>query len=218
VTKERGKIYTAPGLIDKATGLPQKFTTKEMLMLAGNMGNESNAAKMAKGERWDQAAVWDFLNANMTPAHWDFVEGMGRTLESCGRKSSRWTAGSATPAPRRSSRAPSPRPTARPAAAGTGRSCTTRRAARTWPSAARARATRCSRTSTREANTDTGRMNTRNENYARPLLLDLDALPRMIKDEIHDISHREAVIDADRFLSHPTVRKCHRRRAQPGAL
>jgi len=57
------------------------------------------------------------------------------------------------------------------------------------------------------ANTDTGRMNTRNENYARPLLLDLDALPRMIKDEVHDLAYREAVIDADRFLSHPTVRK-----------
>jgi hypothetical protein len=25
----------------------------------------------------------------------------------------------------------------------------------------------------------------------------------MIKDEIHDIAYREAIIDADKFLSHP---------------
>ncbi|MDE2442283.1 MAG: hypothetical protein KGP14_14790, partial [Betaproteobacteria bacterium] len=44
-------------------------------------------------------------------------------------------------------------------------------------------------------------MNTRNANYARPLLLDLDALPRVIRDEIHDIAFREAILDADKFLS-----------------
>jgi hypothetical protein len=53
-----------------------------MLMLAGNMGNESNAAKLAAGEKWHQVDVWNFLNANMSKADWDFVAGMGKALES----------------------------------------------------------------------------------------------------------------------------------------
>jgi hypothetical protein len=57
------------------------------------------------------------------------------------------------------------------------------------------------------ANTDTGRMTTRNENYARPLLLSLDVIPRVIKDEIHDIAYREAIMDADKILSHPVMRE-----------
>jgi hypothetical protein len=67
------------------------------------------------------------------------------------------------------------------------------------------------------ANTDTGRMNTRNENYARPLLLSLDVIPRVIKDEIHDIAYREAIIDADKFLTHPSCGSPSRR-AEPAAL
>lgn len=206
ITREK-KVYTADGLIDGKTGLPQRFTTKEMLMLAGNMGNESNAAKMAKGERWDQAEVWAFLHKNMTPAHWDFVEGAGKLLESL------WPEKLAMD--RRLGNTSPEKIAPRPFADGQGKT----RSGWYWPlmyDPARSQdvAERGARQGDTmfeniyaRANTDTGRMNTRNESYARPLLLDLDALPRMIKDEIHDVSHREAIIDADRFLSHPTVRK-----------
>jgi hypothetical protein len=206
ITKTK-TIYTADGLIDGTTGRPQKFTTKEMLMLAGNAGNESNLAKLAKGEGWDPQAVWDFLHKNMTSAHWDFVEGMGKTLESLwpekvamGRR-----LGETTP------EKIAPRPFQTP----DGKT----RSGWYWPlmyDPARSQdvAERGARTGDQlfeniysKPNSDTGRMNTRNENYARPILLDLDALPRMIKEEIHDIAWREAVIDADRFTSHPVVRK-----------
>lgn len=206
IAKTKG-IFTADGLIDGATGLPQKFTTKEMLMLAGNMGTESNAAKLAKGEGWDQAAVWDFLHKNMTSAHWDFVEGMGKTLESL------WPEKLAMD--RRLGNTSPEKIQPRPFQTADGKT----RSGWYWPmmyDPARSQdvAERGARAGDQmfeniysRANSDTGRMNTRNENYARPLLLDLDALPKMIKDEIHDVSHREAVIDADRFLSHPVVRK-----------
>lgn len=206
ITKTKS-IYTADGLIDGATGRPQKFTTKEMLMLAGNAGNESNLGKLAKGEGWEQQAVWDFLNKNMTSAHWDFVEGMGKTLETLwpekvamGRR-----LGETTP------EKIAPRPFQTP----DGKT----RSGWYWPlmyDPARSQdvAERGARTGDAlfeniysKPSSDTGRMNTRNENYARPILLDLDALPKMIKEEIHDIAWREAVIDADRFTSHPVVRK-----------
>ncbi len=206
ITREKGKVYVAADMIDGATGLPQRFTTKEMLMLAGNMGNASNAAKMAKGERWNETDVWAFLHANMTKAHWDFVAGMGRTLESLWPEKLAMDRRLGNTSPEKIE----PRPFTTPHGDYAG-----------WywplmydPARSQDVAERGARQGDAmfeniyaKASTDTGRMNTRNENYARPLLLDLDALPRMIKDEIHDISHREAIIDADRFLSHPTVRK-----------
>jgi hypothetical protein len=63
VTREKGKVYVAPGLIDGLTGKPQRFTKKEMLALAGNMGNESNLGKLLAGEKWSETAVWNFLHA-----------------------------------------------------------------------------------------------------------------------------------------------------------
>lgn len=39
------------------------------------------------------------------------------------------------------------------------------------------------------------------------MLLSIDVLPRVLKDEIRDITTRKAIIEADRFLSHPDVRK-----------
>jgi hypothetical protein len=57
------------------------------------------------------------------------------------------------------------------------------------------------------ADTSTGRELTRNDNYAKPMLLSIDVLPRVLKDEIRDITTRRAIIEADRFLRHPDVRR-----------
>jgi hypothetical protein len=40
------------------------------------------------------------------------------------------------------------------------------------------------------ADTSTGREQTRNDNYAKPMLLSIDVLPRVLKDEIRDITTR----------------------------
>lgn len=205
VTKDGGKIYAAPGLIDGLTGKAQKFTKKEMLMLAGNMGNESNVAKLIAGEKWSEPAVWAFLDANMSKADWDFVAGMGRAIESLWPEQLAMSRRLGNTNPEKI--APRPFTTSHGDYDGW-----------YWPmiyDPARAqdvaergakKADALFENSYTKANTDTGRMNTRNENYAKPLLLDLDALPRVIMDNIHDISFREAVIDADKFLSHPVVR------------
>ncbi len=206
ITKEKGRVYAAEGLIDKKTGQPQRFTLKEMLMLAGNMGNESNAAKMAKGEGWDQAEVWRFLHQNMRKEHWDFIAGIGRVLESMWPEKLAMDRRLGNTSPEKIE----PRPFDTPHGRYDG-----------WywpmmydPARSQDVAERNARSGEAlfeniftKASSDTGRMNTRNEAYARPLLLDLDALPRMIREEIHDITHREAIIDADRFLHHPKVRE-----------
>ena len=206
VTRDGGKTYLAEGLIDSATGLPQRFTKKEMLMLAGNMGNESNAAKLIDGEKWTEAAVWDFLNKNLTKADWDFVAGIGRALESLWPEKLAMSRRLGNTNPEKIAPRPFDTPHGRydgwywPMIYDPARSQDV--AERGAKSADALFENTYSR-----ANTDTGRLNTRNANYARPLLLDLDAIPRVIRDEIHDIAFREAVIDADRFLRNGTVRK-----------
>lgn len=205
VTRDGGKIYTANHLIDSATGQAQRFTKKEMLMLAGNMGNASNAAKLAKGENWTEAAIWEFLDKNMSKADWDFVAGIGRALESLWPEKLAMSRRLGNTNPDKIE----PRSFNTPHGHYDG-----------WywpmiydPARAQDVADRGAKSADAlfentysRANTDTGRMNTRNADYARPLLLDLDAIPRVIKDEIHDIAFREAVIDADRFLRNSMVR------------
>lgn len=205
VTKEGGKIFTAERLIDSQTGKPQRFTKKEMLALAGNMGNESNLSKLAAGEKWDEQHVWDFLHGNMKKADWDFVAGMGRAMESLWGEKLAMSRRLGNSNPEKIA----PRPFDTPHG---------RYEGWYWPMVydpARAQdvAERGARSGDAlfeniytRANTDTGRMNTRNENYARPLLLSLDVVPRVLKDEIHDIAYREAIMDADRFLATPKVR------------
>ena len=206
VTKDGGKVYEAKGLVDGLTGEPQRFTKKQMLMLAGNMGNESNAAKLTAGEKWNQLEVWSFLNAHMSKADWDFVAGMGKAIEGLWPEKLAMSRRLGNTNPEKIE----PRPFDTPHG---------RYEGWYWPliyDPARAQdvAERGAKAGDAlfenvysRANSDTGRMNTRNENYARPMLLDFDAIPRVIKDEIHDIAFREAVIDADRFLSHSVVRK-----------
>lgn len=205
VTEAGGKIFVADRLIDAETGQPQRFTKKELLALAGNMGNESNLSKLAMGEKWDPQAIWDFLHANMKKADWDFVAGYGKAMESLWPEKLAMSRRLGNSNPDKIA----PRPFDTPHG---------RYEGWYWPMVydpARAQdvAERGARSGDAlfeniysRANTDTGRMNTRNENYARPILLSLDVVPRVIKDEIHDIAYREAVMDADKFLAHPTVR------------
>lgn len=206
VTRERGKVYEARGLIDGLTGQPQRFTKKEMLALAGNMGNESNMKKLLAGERWSETAVWQFLNENMSKADWDFVAGMGRTLESLWPEKVAMSRRLGNTNPDKIAPRAFDTPHGRyegwywPMIYDPARSHdVAMRGARDADSLFENTYAR--------ANTDTGRSNTRNENYARPLLLSIDAIPRVIRDEVHDIAYREAIMDADKFLRDATVRK-----------
>jgi hypothetical protein len=206
VVKDGDKIYTAHGLIDQMTGEAQRFTKKEMLSLAGNVGNDSNLAKLVAGEKWNEQAVWDFLHSNMRKADWDFVEGVGKTLETLWPEKLAMSRRLGNTNPEKIA----PRPFMTPDG---------ERPGWYWPviyDPARSQdvaergaksADALFENSYTRANTDTGRMNTRNANYARPLLLNIDTIPRMIRDEVHDIAYREAILDADKFLSQSTVRK-----------
>lgn len=204
VTKDGNKIYVADGLIDGMTGKPQRFTKKEMLALAGNFGNESNFSKTTKGEKWNESVAEAFLMKNMNKADWDYIAGTGKALESLWpEKLAMWRRlGNTSP------EKIMPRKFSTPHGDYDG-----------WywpmmydPARSYDVADRNARSGDAlfedtysRGNTDTGRMNTRNENYARPILLSIDAIPQVIQAEIHDIAYREAIINADKFLSNKTI-------------
>ena len=169
------------------------------------MGNESNLEKLSKGEGWDKDEVWSFVHQNATKAQWDFVAGLGKTLEGM------WPEKLAMSRRLGNTNPPKVQPRAFQTPHG-------EYAGWYWPmvydpSRSADVADRGARKSDQlfentysRADTSTGRMTTRLEKYARPLLLSLDTIPSVIGEEIHDLAYREAIIDADKFLSHPEVR------------
>ena len=75
-------------LEDPDLGGMMKITRSKMLGIARHVGNESNFDKMTKGWGWDGAAVWKFLHENMTEkdwqatqAHWDSFDPLWKETE-----------------------------------------------------------------------------------------------------------------------------------------
>jgi hypothetical protein len=203
----RGKgLFTAEKLIDSVTGEPMRLTQKQKLAFAGNMGNRSNIEKMLKAEGWKEADVWDFLDKNMTKGEWDFVAGFARAFEQVGHEKLPMLRRMGNSAPEMVEPAP----------------FETRHGkydgwywpmiydpARAFDVAERGdiRSEALFENRYKRINTDTGRMNTRVETYARPILMDLDAVVRVLKSEIHDVAFREAVVDVNKFIRNPRIRE-----------
>ncbi len=57
-------------LLDPKTGKPYLITRARMLRMATHTGNESNFRKMTDGWGWDAEATWSFLKQNMTAQDW----------------------------------------------------------------------------------------------------------------------------------------------------
>jgi len=202
----RGTVEV-PGVIDKLTGETQRLTWGEKIALAGIRGDATHFAKLLKGEGWDANAVLDFLDRNMAKEEWDFVRGLASTFQDLFPLKAKMLRDLGGSAPKEVARVP----------------FATRHGDMPgwyWPITydparsqsvkernARHEASLFEDNIFNRADTSTGREMTRNENYAKPMLLSIDVLPRVLKDEIRDITTRKAIIEADRFLSHPDVRK-----------
>jgi hypothetical protein len=61
-------------LLDPKTGQPLKMTRGRMLRMATHVGNESNFRKMVQGWGWESEPVWGFLRRNMTAKDWDAAQ------------------------------------------------------------------------------------------------------------------------------------------------
>ncbi|MBD1412791.1 hypothetical protein NUJ30_08775 [Burkholderia contaminans] len=198
--------YELPELKDSRTGEASRMLKKDIIAMALNVGNESNFEKLMRGEAWSRGAIWTVLNRHMTKADWDFVQGAWDLIESLWPHIEGMEKRLSGVAPDKV------RPTEVSTPFGRYRGgyypaiYDPLRAYDVELNRQRSGDKLFENNYTR-ATTDKGHTIERIQDYARPLYLNLDVLPRHLTGVIHDLAYREAIIDADRFLGDERVRE-----------
>jgi hypothetical protein len=196
---------TVPELVNRETGNPLTFSRQQLVSMALNMGNEGNAQRLADGYGWNEAAILDVLNRELSAEEWgyvqkvwDIIDGLWPEIEAMEK--------------RLNGVAPE-KVAARPLETGAG---TLRGgyfpavydSTRDYRAEANAgRESDLFEAKYTRATTVASATKDRLEKVSRPILLDLGVIQRHVGEVIHDITHREAVMNAHKFLSHPRVMK-----------
>lgn len=202
---ELDRLREVAELPDSRTGKPSSMTKGELLSVALNTGNEGNLSKMLKGEGWTAEGVRAAMDRHLGKSDWDFVQGVWDTVDGLWPQIAALEKRVSGVEPEKVARTPVE--TAHgtydggyyPLVYDPLRSTDAAR------NSGRSGAALFENDYTR-ATTSQGHTMDRTDGYARPLLLSLDVLPRHLNAVIHDLAYREAVMDADRFLSAPAVR------------
>lgn len=189
--------------VDPLTGMPMRMNRHKVIAMALNVGNEGNLQRLSDGYRINAGALTDYLNATLTAEEWQFVQGVWDTIDTLWpeiARIEREVNGVApdkvdarevvTPfGPLRGGYYPAVYDTTRDYKAEENKG----RESDLFEGAYTRATTRAS--STKE----------RAEAVKRPILLDLGVINRHLGEVIHDITHREAVIRANRFLTNERV-------------
>jgi len=189
--------------VDPLTGMPMRMNRHKVIAMALNVGNEGNLQRLSDGYRINPGALTDYLNATLTAEEWQFVQGVWDTIDTLWpeiARIEREVNGVApdkvdarevvTPfGPLRGGYYPAVYDTTRDYKAEENKG----RESDLFEGAYTRATTRAS--STKE----------RAEAVKRPILLDLGVINRHLGEVIHDITHREAVIRANRFLTNERV-------------
>ena len=192
-----------PELIDPATGEPVRLNRQKMIAMALNMGNEGNIQRLTEGYRWNRENVMAALNREMTAPEWKFVQNVWDTIDTLWPEIQRLERAVNGVEPEKVEATPleTSAGTLRggyyPAIYDTARDHTAE------AQAGKARDlldTVYTRATTRASATKE-----RASRVKRPILLDVGVINRHLGEVIHDITHREAIINADRFLSDKRV-------------
>lgn len=201
------KTYTVAGVTDTMTGEDQKLTWSEKMALAGVRGDVGAFAKLVKGEGWEPERITSFLDQHMTPEEWTFIRGLASQFEDVYAVKKEMLKGLGDTAPKDVDRIPF---------------ATSSGDMPGWYWPITYDPSRSSQVAERRAkdvqsvfednyyrtvDTSTGREFTRSEHYAKPMLLSLETVPRVLQDEIRDATTRAPLMDIERFLKHPKVRK-----------
>jgi len=207
-TRKRWGQKVTLTMIDPETGRPAVMTRDKLIAMALNMGNEGNIRKLAGGYNWNPQSILDALNAELTPEEWRFVQKTWDIIDTL------WPDIAALE--RRINGVEPEKVEARPLQTTAGelrggyypvvydptRSLDTERQNAISGD-------KLFESAYRRANTRAGSTNERTE-VERPVFLSLSVISRHVGEVIHDITHREAVIDAHRFLNDKRVIKAVR--------
>lgn len=198
-------IVELPGLTDPETGRPARLERSKLISMALNMGNASNAQKLAGGYRWREEVVLDTLNTQLSAEEWRYVQATWDTIEKL------WPDIAALEK-RINGFAPD-KIEARPVSTSAGMLrggyfpviYDPRRNYRTEELASVSTDKLFENSYTR-ATTSKGFTKERVD-VERPIHLSLDVINRHVGEVIHDLTHREVIMQADRFLSDHRIMK-----------
>lgn len=192
-----------PELINRETGNPFVMSRQSLIAVALNMGNEGNIQRLTDGYRWNREAVMRALNRELTAGEWQFVQNVWDTIDTLWPEVAAMERRVNGVEPEKVEATPIETPhgtlrggyypaiydSARSVEAGAQQGKSTDLLEATYTRAS----TRASATKDRAAKVQ------------RPILLQLGVINRHLGEVIHDITHREAIINADRFLSDPKI-------------
>ena len=205
-TVERWNDIETPPFTDPFTERPMRVNRKQLVAMALNVGNEGNLQRLSDGYRVNPEAVIGYLDQTLTADEWQFVQGVWDTIDTL------WP--EIEGLERRVNGIAPEKIAAREFTLGDGTKLKGGYYPAIYDSSRDYRAEenrgkesdlfegRYTRATTRASSAKE-----RSEKVNRPLLLDLGVINRHLGEVIHDITHREPVIQANRFLSSARVRR-----------
>ncbi|WP_179504344.1 MULTISPECIES: hypothetical protein [unclassified Sphingomonas] len=188
---------------DVATGRPMRMERSKVIAMALNIGNAGNFQRLADGYRINPGAIEGYLNDTLTASEWQFVQSVWDTIDTLWpmiEQLERRVNGVAPEkiGPRAFDTPHGPmRGGYYPAIYDTTRDY---RAEERGGKESDLLGTNYTRATTRARATKE-----RAEKVKAPILLDLGVINRHLGEVIHDVTHREAVIQANRFLTSERV-------------
>lgn len=192
-------------LIDRATGEPVSVTHDQLISMALNMGNEGNAKKLAGGYGWTEQGVMVALNEHLSEADWRYVQNVWDAIDTL------WPQIEALE--KRLNGVAPEKIAARPVQTAFGQLkggyfpvvYDPARDYQTEKQQAGSGDKLFENTYTR-ATTSKGFTKERTQ-VERPIHLSLGVINRHVAEVIHDITHREAVMQAYKFLNSTRIKR-----------
>lgn len=194
--------FSDPRLLNRETGEPWVLTRDQLVSIALNMGNAGNKAKLAGGYGWNADVVMEVLNDNLTDAEWGYVQSIWDTIDSLWPKIEAMEKRLNGIAPEKIEAEPF----------WVGKGATAQRlSGGYYPVVYDPRKNIDSDVNAAKsgdlfeniytrATTSRGFTKERTK-VERPIHLSLGVIERHLSEVIHDLTHREAIMQADRFLS-----------------
>lgn len=195
--------------IDPRNGRPAVMTRDQLISMALNLGNEGNAKKLAGGYGWSEQSMLDMLNRELTAEEWGYVQKVWDAIDVL------WPEIAAVE--RRVNGVEPEKVEAREVQTNAGVLrggyypvvYDTSRDLRVEKNTAIS-ADQLFSSAYKRANTRAGSSNERTEVRDMPILLSPSVLSRHINEVVHDITHRETLMDAHRFLNDARIVKAVR--------
>jgi hypothetical protein len=190
--------FTDPRLVNRETGNPFVMTRDQLIAIALNMGNASNRAKLTGGYGWDADAVMAVLNENLSAAEWEYVQATWDTIESLWPKIEAMEKRLNGVAPEKVE--PEQIVTSAGVMRGGYYPVVYDPAKSIDAEVAAAKSSDLFENIYTRAATSRGFTKARTD-VERPVWLNIGVIERHLSEVIHDVTHREAIMQADKFLS-----------------